>query len=134
MPFDVLQSFDGQNNDGLWERPNLVPGQKLSVAHQDPSLWFNTNGFTGSIYQYGNSPRDPIVGPGTNNWNLSLRKSFKMPYNEAHSLEFRAEAFNTFNRPQFSNPDSGLGDGAFGQVTSTKLDNREMQLALKYYF
>jgi outer membrane receptor protein involved in Fe transport len=133
-PFDVLQSFDGQNNDGLWERPNLVPGQRLSVAHQDPSLWFNKNAFTGSIFQYGNSPRDPIVGPGTNNWNLSLRKSFRMPYSEAHSLEFRAEAFNTFNRPQFANPDSGLGDGAFGQVTSTKLDNREMQLALKYYF
>jgi outer membrane receptor protein involved in Fe transport len=133
-PFDVLQSFDGQNNDGLWERPNLGPGQRLSVAHQDPSLWFNKNAFTGSIFQYGNSPRDPIVGPGTNNWNLSLRKSFRMPYSEAHSLEFRAEAFNTFNRPQFANPDSGLGDGAFGQVTSTKLDNREMQLALKYYF
>ncbi len=134
MPFDVLQSFDGQNNDGIWERPNLVPGQRVTVSHPDPSLWFNKSAFTASIFQYGNSPRDPLVGPGTDAWNLSLRKSFKMPYNEMHSLEFRAEAFNAFNTPQFANPDSGLGDGAFGQVTSTKLDNREMQLALKYYF
>jgi len=133
-PFDVLQSFDGQNNDGLWERPNLVPGQTLSVSHQGPSLWFNPNAFTASIYQYGNSPRDPIVGPGTDALNLSLRKSFKMPFNEAHSLEFRAEAFNVFNTPQFANPDNGFGDGAFGQVTSTKLDSRELQIALKYYF
>ena len=57
-----------------------------------------------------------------------------MPWSEQHSLEFRAEAFNAFNTPQFSNPDQYLGDTAFGQVTSTKLANRELQLALKYRF
>jgi outer membrane receptor protein involved in Fe transport len=133
-PFDVLQSFDGQNDDGLWERPNIVSGQRLSVTNQGPSNWFNTNAFTGSIYQYGSSPRNPLVGPGTKNLNLSLRKNFNLPYSEAHSLEFRAEAFNAFNTPQFSNPDSNVGDGSFGQVTSTKIDNRLLQLALKYYF
>jgi outer membrane receptor protein involved in Fe transport len=133
-PFDVLQSFDGQNNDGLWERPNIVSGQRLSVPNQGPSNWFNTNAFSGSIYQYGSSPRNPLVGPETKNLNLSLRKNFKLPYSEAHSLEFRAEAFNAFNTPQFSNPDSNVGDGSFGQVTSTKIDNRLLQLALKYYF
>jgi len=133
-PFDVLQSFDGQNNDGLWERPNLVPGRQLSVANQDPANWFNTGAFAGSIYQYGNSPRNPLVGSTTKNLNLSLRKNFKMPYSEAQSLEFRVEAFNAFNTPQFSNPDSSLGDGSFGRVTSTKNDNRLLQLALKYYF
>jgi outer membrane receptor protein involved in Fe transport len=133
-PFDVLQSFDGQNNDGLWERPNTVPGQKISVPNQGPSNWFNTNAFTGSIFQYGNSPRNPFVGPGTKNLNLSLRKNFKMPYSEAHSLEFRAESFNAFNTPQFSNPDGNLGNGSFGQVTNTKIDNRILQMALKYYF
>jgi len=133
-PFDVLQSFDGQNNDGLWERPNLVSGRQLSVANQDPANWFNTGAFAGSIYQYGNSPRNPLVGATTKNLNLSLRKNFKMPYSEAQSLEFRVEAFNAFNTPQFSNPDSSLGDGSFGRVTSTKNDNRLLQLALKYYF
>ena len=57
-----------------------------------------------------------------------------MPYKESHSLEFRAEAFNAFNTPQFSNPDPNLGDAAFGQISSTKIDNREIQLALKYFF
>lgn len=133
-PFDIRQSSDSQNNDGIWERPNLVGGQSLSVPNQDPSLWFNTNAFTPSVFVYGNSPRNPIVGPGTHAFDLSLRKSFKMPFGESQRLEFRAEAFNAFNTPQFSNPDSRLGDGAFGQVTSTKLDNRELQLALKYYF
>jgi hypothetical protein len=133
-PFDVQESFDSQNNDGLWERPNLVVGQRLTVLHQDPSLWFNTAAFRASTYVYGNSPRDPLVGPGTHSFNLTLMKQFQLPYNERHSLEFRAEAFNAFNTPQFANPDSYLGDSAFGQVTSTKNDNRELQLALKYKF
>ena len=133
-PFDVLESFDSQNNDGLWERPNLVPGQKLTVSNPGPALWFNPNAFTASTFVYGNSPRDPLVGPGTSNFNLSLIKNFRMPYSEHHTLQFRTEFFNAFNKPQFANPDSYLGDGAFGQVTSTKIDNREIQLALKYQF
>jgi outer membrane receptor protein involved in Fe transport len=133
-PFDILESFDSQNNDGIWERPNLVPGQKITVAHQGPSLWFNTNAFAPSVLMYGNSPRDPVVGPGTHAVDLTLMKQFRMPYKESHSLEFRAEAFNAFNTPQFSTPDAKLGDTAFGQVTSTKLDNRQIQLALKYIF
>ncbi len=133
-PFDILESFDSQNNDGLWERPNLVPGQKLSVSTQGPANWFNTAAFAPSILMYGNSPRDPIVGPGTDVVNFTLMKTFRMPWSEGHSLDFRAEAFNAFNTPQFSNPDQYLGDTAFGQVTSTKLDNRELQLAVKYRF
>jgi hypothetical protein len=56
----------------------------------------------------------------------------RMPYNEHHALQFRTEFFNAFNKLQFANPDWSLADAAFGQVTSTKLDNREIQLTLKY--
>jgi hypothetical protein len=133
-PFDILESSDTQNNDGLWERPTLVPGQKFSVPNQGPNQWFNVNAFTPSLLVYGNSPRNPIVGPGRHTFDLSLGKSFHMPYSEGHSLQFRAEFFNAFNAPQFANPDANLGDGAFGQVTSTSLPNREVQLALKYRF
>jgi hypothetical protein len=75
-----------------------------------------------------------IVGPGRHTFDLSLGKSFHMPYSESHTLQFRTEFFNAFNTPQFANPDANLGDGAFGQVTSTSLPNREIQLALKYRF
>ena len=133
-PFDVLESFDSQNNDGIWERPLLVPGQRLSLTHKNPAQWFNINAFAPSVYVYGNSPRNPLVGPGTSNADLSLIKRFRMFYNENHTVQFRAEAFNALNKPQFANPDANLGDGAFGQVKSTKLPNRELQLALKYTF
>jgi hypothetical protein len=84
--------------------------------------------------QYGNSPLNPFVGPGTKAVNLTLRKSFQMPFSEAHRLEFRAETFNTTNSPVFSNPVATLGTSTFGRITSTRLDNRQIQLALKYYF
>lgn len=133
-PFDVRESFDSQNNDGIYERPTLVPGQKFGVPNQGPNLWFNTAAFTPSVLVYGNSPRNPIVGPGRHTFDLSLSKNFKMPRSEGHSLQFRAELFNAFNTPQFAIPDQFLGDGSFGQITSTNLPNREVQFALKYIF
>jgi hypothetical protein len=132
-PFDIQESSDTQNNDGIYERPSLT-GQKISVANRSPNHWFNTDAFAPSILVYGNSPRNPVVGPGKHTFDLSLGKSFKMPYSENHSLQFRTEFFNAFNTPQFANPDRFLGDGAFGTITSTNLPNRELQFGLKYKF
>jgi hypothetical protein len=134
LPFNVTQSGDSENNDGLWERPNLVPGQSVHVAGQTPNQWFNAAAFQRALLQYGNSPRDPLVGPGTHTWDLSASKSFKIPRLEGHRLMFRSEFFNAFNAPQFSNPGSALGTGTFGRITGTALANRQIQLALKYMF
>jgi hypothetical protein len=57
-----------------------------------------------------------------------------MPYAESHDLLFRTEFFNAFNTPQFGNPGSALGTGTFGRVTGVQLDNRQIQMALKYTF
>ncbi|MBI3693501.1 MAG: hypothetical protein HY238_01490 [Acidobacteria bacterium] len=57
-----------------------------------------------------------------------------MPFRENHELTFRAEFFNAFNTPQLSNPGSSLGTGTFGRVTSTFIDQRQIQMALKYSF
>jgi hypothetical protein len=57
-----------------------------------------------------------------------------MPWYEGHELMFRTEFFNAFNSPQFGQPGGTLGTGTFGRVTSTRVDNRQIQLALKYSF
>ena len=134
LPFNILQSGDSENNDGLWERPNLVPGQSVTVSNQTPNLWFNTAAFVRAVLQYGNSPRNPLVGPGTNTWDLSASKSFKLPWREGHQLMLRSEFFNAFNSPQFSNPGATLGTGTFGRITGTAIANRQIQVALKYVF
>ncbi|HZT39646.1 MAG TPA: hypothetical protein VFA28_17260 [Bryobacteraceae bacterium] len=134
FPFNITQSGDSQNNDGLWERPDLVPGQSVAIPDPGPSLWFNTAAFQRSVLHYGNSPRNPLVGPGTNAWDLSASKSFAIPRFESQRLMFRSEFFNAFNTPQFANPGASLGTGTFGRVTSTALPNRQIQMALKYMF
>jgi outer membrane receptor protein involved in Fe transport len=133
-PYDVLQSSDGQNTDNQWERPDRAPGSTLSVAHRTIDNWFNTNAFTLSTLNFGTSTRNPLVSPATDVVNLAVMKNFAMPFSEAQQLQMRFEAFNAFNTPQWSTPDSNLGDGTFGQITSTRSDNRELQLAIKYIF
>jgi len=48
---------------------------------------------------------------------------------------FRAEFFILFNHPQFSNPASVFNSlDSFGQITSTSVNSRLIQLARKYSF
>ena len=133
-PYDILEASDTQNTDGQWERPNLVPGEKLSIPHQSINEWFNTAAFSPSVFEYGNSSRNPLVSPATRVVNLAIMKDIQMPFSEAQRLQIRFEAFNALNTPQWSIPDANFGDDTFGQVTSTALNNRELQLAAKYFF
>ncbi|PYV13778.1 MAG: hypothetical protein DMG07_13390 [Acidobacteria bacterium] len=136
-PFMITQSGDSQNLDSTGDsKPNLVPGQKAALDRSErrPFRWFNTAAFSRSVLEYGNAPRNMLFGPATELFDLSLAKAFKMPYRDNHRLEFRANFFNAFNRPQFDNPGSVLGTGSFGVVTGTKGNNREIQFGLKYIF
>ena len=73
--------------------------------------------------------------PGTATSALSLFKQFSLgAVREGSLLEFRAEAFNALNHPQFSPPNLVVGSSAFGKVTSQANSPRQMQLALKLYF
>ncbi len=58
-PYDVLQSSDGQNTDNQWERPDRVPGSKLSVDHRTIDNWFNTDAYTLSTVRLRNLHAQP---------------------------------------------------------------------------
>ena len=113
-------------------RPNLVAGQdpNLPSGERDFTRWFNTAAFARATVTYGNSPRNPVVGPGRTFFDISLVKSFRM-WN-GQQLQFRAEAFNAFNTPLWGNPNGILGNSNFGRITSAT--NREMQFGLRYSF
>jgi hypothetical protein len=54
---------------------------------------------------------------------------------EDATLQFRTEFFNAFNHTQFSNPAvTDVSKGTFGQITSTSVNPRLIQFALKYLF
>ncbi len=101
------------------------------------NAWFGTSGFAAPApLSFGSAGRGIIRGPGRTNFNLSLFKSFGMPFPhnpEGAKLQFRAEAFNAFNHTQFHNVNTSFGDNNFGKVTST-YDPRVWQLGLKFLF
>lgn len=94
--------------------------------------WFSTTSFAQpAALTWGNSPRNAVVGPGRDNWNLSLYKTFK--FTERAGLELRADSFNTWNHTQFTGVDTGLTDGGFGTVNAVA-DPRVFQFGAKVFF
>ena len=82
---------------------------------------------------FGNSGAGIILGPGQFNWDISLIKNTQIT--ERQAIQLRAEFFNTFNHPQFGNPALALDTPAtFGQITTTTVNPRVLQFALKYSF
>jgi len=81
---------------------------------------------------YGWNGLGGLQGPGQNNWDMSLAKTFKVK--EAQTVEFRTEFFNAFNHPQFLNPSANVALGSFGQIGATAVNPRLIQFALKYLF
>jgi hypothetical protein len=53
---------------------------------------------------------------------------------EKSTLRFRVEFFDTLNHPQFANPDSNFTSPTFGVISSTSVNARVGQLALKFEF
>jgi hypothetical protein len=80
---------------------------------------------------FGNSGRNIVRSPGFWQVDLGLYKSFRLT--ERFNLQFRAEAFNAFNRTNFGTPDSDITSQGFGMIRST-FDPRQFQLGLKLLF
>jgi hypothetical protein len=82
---------------------------------------------------FGNSGVGIVRGPAQKNFDISLAKRIPA-WSDRWVLQFRAEFFNAFNTPQFSNPDTTYTNATFGQITATSVSPRLVQLALKLSF
>ena len=124
-------------NTGGGSRPDTIAG--CNPNHQSHpnrtaavNEWFDTSCFQrAALYTYGNTSTGSIKGPGLMNFDLSAYKQFALA--EDKRLEFRAEFFNAFNRPNFGNPGVDFGTGDFG-VISSSLPGREIQFGLRLEF
>ena len=128
QPFSpVLQT---STTNGTASRPNVVGTPTYPKTLQrwfDPSVFVSPAAFT-----YGNAGRNTLVGPGRWNSDMSLFKNFVIK--EQTRVEFRAEAFNVFNHPQFGLPNPNIGNAQVGTITSTVGNPRQLQLGLRFQF
>lgn len=132
---------------GGYDRPN-ASGVSPYLDNPTPSRYWNPDAFTEAPPgQFGNVGRNAIRGPGIIGFDAEIHKQFRMPYKESHMLQFRFEAFNVMNHPNWGMPNLNILSGAarpglpataahqnFGVVTSTANSMRQIQLGLKYSF
>ncbi len=114
-------------------RPDRLADGTLDSGQRSLARWFDPAAFgTPAPYTYGNAGRDILFGPGRVNFDLSLFKDF--PIRESMKLQFRAEAFNLFNTPQFGLPNASIGNSQAGVISSVVGNPRQLQLALRFQF
>jgi hypothetical protein len=131
-------------------------GPQFWVLNGNPELPRNQRGFSNSSSDpfYWFLPRDPLTGqatftrpaagtfvtqdvrnvlyqPGFQNHNLGLFKDFVIK--ESHKFQFRFEAFNWPNHPNWSGAETNPTSANFGKVTA-KNSERNLQFALRYSF
>jgi hypothetical protein len=141
-PLSFSVTPNATNALGGGARPNStgVSARRGSYTSTDDMLdrFFDTAQFTRpDPFQFGNLSRRindvrgyPFVG-------LELALQWRMPIAERYSVQFRAEAFNAINRPDFDNPSTTLGSTAFGTVNALKQEAnpaRQIQLSLRFQF
>jgi Carboxypeptidase regulatory-like domain/TonB-dependent Receptor Plug Domain len=86
-------------------RPDLVPGQPFWISSPTAPgrRILNAAAFVvPSTIRQGTEPRNDIAGFGLTQVDLSVGRKF--PITERINLQFRADAFNLFNHPNFTNP------------------------------
>lgn len=150
IPFTVTNGSPQINVPGvLVDRPDVVPGQSLSISNPSIHQWFNLAAFTPQVFgTAGNESRNPLYGPHQRRVDLSLFKNFRLT--DKWHLQFRAECFNVSNTPNFSLPNASVSEwngpvqpgasptnaGGFGTISSTAQNEmpRQFQFALKLLF
>lgn len=136
-PLNITAGADNSFSGIGGDRVDVVGDWHLDSgrSHFDKvRMFFNTAAFRSNAPgTFGQLGRNALVGPGLANVDLSIFKSFPMPYKESHRVEFRAEFFNALNRVNFSNPTTSYTSAVFGQITSAG-DPRILQFGLRYAF
>jgi hypothetical protein len=151
LPFSVTQGRKWPTNWNV--TPYATPNGNAQVAVTNnsnappasgtvggPNLWsdpatefkawgFTIPGQTGSV--------KTLRGAGVFNIDSGVSKTWKMPYAESHTVQFRWESFNLTNSVRFdpaSANNTATTSSSFGKLTDTLNSPRQMQFALRYEF
>lgn len=128
---NLRPNVTGPVNTGLFPSPN---GSPLTVGYiQNPSVFVNQGN------AFGDLGRNAITGPGWSNLDFALVKNTRIT--ERFRLQMRADAFDSLNQVNFTNPVTTLGSSTLGLITGgTRFaagdfgTSRQLQLSMKLLF
>jgi hypothetical protein len=134
VPYTVQNGVDDANIGWPSQHPNRTSEPLEPANGKDPAEYFNKAAFARiAPFTFGDVGRNTMIGPEMLSLDFSTMKRFAMPA-EGHELQFRFEAFNFPNRPNFSIPNASLTSSSFAVISSTVTTMREIQFSLKYVF
>jgi hypothetical protein len=145
--FPITATMSGDiNGDGITDRPDLVG--KISYRDSEPACYVvdsrnpacNTTSSAfvnlpaGSV-RFGSEGRNTIIGPGLAQTDLGIAKNTRFGKDDRFNLQFRFEAFNFWNHPNFLQPNVvvNVASPRFGSITSASRA-RELQFGMKLEF
>ena len=152
FPLTVTSGVDRSRTAHGYDRPNVVPNvdPNLPASQRGPAAWFNVAAYQmNALGTFGNLGRATLTGPGIFVVDFSAIKDFRF---RDKYLQFRLEAFNLLNHPNFADPNTNMaqsnwnaagansiptpGGGAFGTITELRstVPMRQLQLGLKINF
>jgi hypothetical protein len=133
FPITIAAGTDRSNTGAGFDRPNLIGVANFEGDQRTTTRWFNTAAFQlQPLGTHGTAGRNIVIGPGLIQWDASLLKNFN--FTERTFLQFRFEAFNAANHPNWGNPNNNFSSSSFGRITGTRGTMRELQFGLKLYF
>jgi hypothetical protein len=127
-------NFSNTNSQllGNLDRPNVVAGIDPNSGPKTIQQWFNTGAFVAPAFAtFGNEGSNVIRGPGLVNFDLALARNFAIWHEK--TLQFRVEAFNSMNHPNFLAPAVIVNSSTFGKITAANTP-RDIQLGLKLVY
>jgi hypothetical protein len=121
-PFSVTASGTSLNAPGNSQTADQIKPDVAIFGQR--ALWFDTTAYKPvTEVRFGTSGRYQIRGPGMNNLDLSVYRSFGLT--ERMRVQFRAEAFNVSNTPHFGTPRADASGSLFGEISGVANTGRE---------
>ena len=131
-----------QNGAGGWCAPDAIAGSDGNAGPKTVDQYFNTAAFVDRLgqnpaaitdFRFGTAGRNIVIGPGIASLDASVNKAFKWMEGK-QQLDLRGEFFNLPNHPVFSQPGNTLRQATYGVISGTRIDSRQIQVALRYSF
>jgi Carboxypeptidase regulatory-like domain/TonB dependent receptor len=130
--YQTGQYLTATGNSSIGGRRADYVGGEISIDNPDETRWFNTSAFTVPAEdRRGTATVGQIEGPSFYQWDLSLRKNFRISDRFRFTPIF--DVFNVFNRVNFGNPDTNVSSGAYGTIGSAQ-PPRQFQLGVRFDF